>query len=147
MKIVDSNIINNRRESEAQNYTVILSSLPTAIISLMTIPMKPLDSILFQVKILGMHDFHCYTACNLYREEIDYSGAHSRSAIPWYDHRFCILLLTSSHLYKILFHSYIYSQAFMRCCPKGTFYYCYGNGCILFKTLESPPDQPQWRGN
>jgi hypothetical protein len=146
MKIVDSNIMNNRKGIGSTNYNVILSALPTAIISHMTIPMKPLDSILFQVKIPGMHDFHCYIACNLYREEIDYSGAHSRSAILWYDHRFCILLLTSSHLYKILSHSYIYSQVFMRCCPKNTFYYCYGNGCILFKTLEYP-DQPQWLGN
>lgn len=145
MKIVASKLISNRRIASI-NFTIILFSLPTAIISRATIPMKPSDSIFFQLKIPGMHDFRCYIACNLYREEIDYSGAHSRSAIPWYDHRFCILLLTSSHQYKISSHSYIYSQVFMRYCPKNTFYYCYGNGCILFKTLEYP-DQPQWLGN
>jgi hypothetical protein len=97
MKIVDSNIMNNRKGIGSTNYNVILSALPTAIISHMTIPMKPLDSILFQVKIPGMHDFHCYIACILYLEYQDHSGFHSRSAIPWRDHRFCILLLSFSY--------------------------------------------------
>ena len=134
MKIVASKLISNRRIAST-NYIIMLSSLPTAIISL--------DSIFFQLKILGMHDFRCYIACNLYREVVDHSGAHSRSAIPWYDHRFCILLLTSSHVYKILSCSYIYSQVFKRCCPNNALYYCYGNGCILFRLLITP-DEPQW---
>ena len=58
---------------------------------------KQLDFIFFRLRILGTHDSHCYIVRILYLEYGDQSGAHSQSAIPCYDRRFYILLLTSSY--------------------------------------------------
>lgn len=57
------------------------------------------DYIIFQ-RILGMHDIQHYISYILYLEGIDHQIIHYHNVIPFHDHRFYILVPTSSHLYK-----------------------------------------------
>ena len=57
------------------------------------------DYIIFQ-RILGMHDIQHYISYILYLEGIDHQIIHYHNVIPFHDHRFYILVPTSSHLNK-----------------------------------------------
>jgi hypothetical protein len=47
-----------------------------------------------------MHDIHRYISYILYLEAVDHQINHYQNVIPFHDHRFYILVPTSSHLHK-----------------------------------------------
>lgn len=47
-----------------------------------------------------MHDIHRYISYILYLEGVDHQIIHYHNVIPFHDHKFYILVPTSSHLYN-----------------------------------------------
>ena len=78
---------------------MISTSLLTAGLARYDIRNEVLDYIIFR-RTLGMHDIHRYIPYILYLEEVDHQIIHYHNVIPFHDHRFYMLVPTSSHLDK-----------------------------------------------
>ena len=78
---------------------MISTSLLTAGLARYDIRNEVLDYIIFR-RTLGMHDIHRYIPYILYQEEVDHQIIHYHNVIPFHDHRFYMLVPTSSRLDK-----------------------------------------------